>query len=234
MLGHPALITCSKGNGAIPLAEHALMLMLMLNRDAMSWVEAQRDKQWKPRFHGELAGLTCGIIGTGNAGRDLALKARACHMNVVGLSRSGAQLEGFDRVYSPSELHTFLPEVDFVVVTTPDTPDTRDMLGEAEFRLMRDSAFYICISRGGIANDAALLTALNNNWIAGAGLDAHAIEPLPQDSPFWDAPNTIVTPHNGATTRQTKARGYEIFRENLKRFVAGSTLTHVVDKSAGY
>ena len=74
------------------------------------------------------------------------------------------------------------------------------MLGEAEFRVMKPSAYYICFSRGGIADDAALLRALNEGWIAGAGLDAHSQEPLPPDSPFWTAPNTIITPHNGATT----------------------------------
>lgn len=234
MIEHPVTLTCSKGNGAIPLAEHALMLMLMLNRDAMKWVDAQRERRWAPRFHGELAGLTCGILGTGNSGQDLALKAKACHMRVLGLSRTSRTLENFDRVFASSELDLFLPEVDFLVVTAPNTPATRGMLGEREFRMMRRSAFYICLSRGGIADDGALLHALRSGWIAGAGLDAQGVEPLPADSPFWTAPNTIITPHNGATTQQTKTRGYEIFRDNLIRYVNGETLTHVVDKAAGY
>ena len=108
------------------------------------------------------------------------------------------------------------------------------MLGEAEFRAMKPSAFYICFSRGGIADDAALLRALNQGWIAGAGLDAHSQEPLPPDSPFWSAPNTIVTPHNGATTPGTRQRGVNIFVDNLRRYRAGNTLHNIVDKQAGY
>lgn len=234
MVAHPVRLTCSKGNGAIPLAEHALMLMLMLNRDATKWSEAQRERRWAPRFHGELAGLTCGILGTGNSGQDLALKAKACHMKVLGLTRTARTLENFDRVFASSDLHSFLPEIDFLVVTAPNTPDTQGLLGEREFQLMRPSAFYICISRGGIADDVALLSALQSGRIAGAGLDAQGVEPLPQDSPFWTAPNTIITPHNGATTQQTKTRGYEIFRDNLVRYMKGQALTHVVEKTAGY
>lgn len=234
MIEHPVTLTCSKGNGAIPLAEHALMLMLMLNRDAMQWIEAQRERRWAYRFHGELAGLTCGILGTGNSGQDLALKAKACHMRVLGLTRTARTLPNFDHVYASSELDAFLPEIDFLVVTAPNTPDTRGMLGEREFKMMKRSAFYICISRGGIADDGALLHALQSGWIAGAGLDAQGVEPLPAESPFWTAPNTIITPHNGATTLQTKTRGYEIFRDNLARYMRGEPLTHVVEKAAGY
>jgi len=234
MLENPVLLTCSKGNGAIPLAEHAMMLMLMLNRDAMQWIEAQRERRWAPRFHGELNGLTCGILGAGNSGQDLALKAKAFHMRVVGLRRTAQKTPHFDRMYSRDELNDFLAEIDFLVVTAPNTPETRGMLGEAEFQMMKRSAFYICFSRGGIADDDALLRALQEGWIAGAGLDAHGIEPLPAESPFWTAPNTIVTPHNGATTQQTKTRGYEIFRDNFVRYVNQQPLTHIVDKQAGY
>lgn len=108
------------------------------------------------------------------------------------------------------------------------------MLGEAEFRAMKPTAHYICFSRGGIADDAALLRALREGWIAGAGLDAHSEEPLPPDSPFWTAPNTIVTPHNGATTPLTRQRGIDIFAENLRRYIDGRPLLNLVDKAAGY
>jgi phosphoglycerate dehydrogenase-like enzyme len=131
-------------------------------------------------------------------------------------------------------LHELLAQSDFVVMTAPRTPETRGMLGEAEFRAMKPSAFYICFSRGGIADDVALLRALNEGWIAGAGLDAHSQEPLPPDSPFWSAPNTIVTPHNGATTPGTRQRGVNIFVDNLRRYLAGVTLHNIVDKQAGY
>jgi len=230
----PVVLTCSKGNGAIPLAEHAMMLMMMLNRNAMRWVEGQRNRKWDPFFHGELNGKTVGIIGAGYSGVDLALKAKAFHMRVLGLRRNTQPTPNFDRMYKREEMHDFLAESDFVVVTAPKTPETENMLGEAEFRAMKPSAYYVCFSRGGVANDDALFKALTEGWIAGAGLDAHGVEPLPADSPFWDAPNTIVTPHNGATTLDTKRRGYEVFAENLKRYVAGQPLVNIVDKQLGY
>ena len=99
---------------------------------------------------------------------------------------------------------------------------------------MKPSAYFVCISRGGIADDAALLDALRSGRIAGAGIDAHGAEPLPADSPFWTAPNTILTPHNGATTAATRMRGVRIFIENLRRFRAGQPLHNIVDKHAGY
>jgi phosphoglycerate dehydrogenase-like enzyme len=230
----PVVLTCSKGNGAIPLAEHAMMLMMMLNRNAMRWIEAHRNHKWDPFFHGELNGMTVGILGAGYSGADLALKAKAFHMRVLGLRRNDVPSPNFDRMFARDELHAFLGESDFIVVTAPKTPETENMLGEAEFRAMKPTAFYVCFSRGGVANDASLLKALTEGWIAGAGLDAHGIEPLPADSPFWTAPNTIITPHNGATTQQTKTRGYRIFADNLRRYVAGEPLVNIVDKELGY
>jgi phosphoglycerate dehydrogenase-like enzyme len=230
----PVILTCCKGNGAIPLAEHAMMLMLMLNRDALRWVRAQQEKRWDHWQHPELNGMTCGIVGTGYSGVDLALKAKAFHMRTIGVRRQAIPAPHFDHIYPIGGLHRFLAESDFVVVTAPRTPQTLGMLGEAEFRAMKKTAYYICFSRGGLADDAALLRALREGWIAGAGLDAHSEEPLPPCSPFWTAPNTIVTPHNGASTSGTRDRGFQMFAENLRRYVAGEALMNVVDKTLGY
>jgi phosphoglycerate dehydrogenase-like enzyme len=234
MIDSPVVLTCSRGNGAIPLAEHSLMLMLMLSRDVRRWLHAQQDRTWDRWIHPELAGLTCGIIGLGYAGLDLAAKARAFHMRVVGLRRSDAPATNVDVCYPRHRLKEFLGEADFVVVTAPLTPETKGMLGVDEFRAMKPTAFYVCISRGAVADDDALLCALREGWIAGAGLDAHSREPLPPDSPFWDAPNTIITPHNGASTPQTQDRKVQIFADNLRRFLSGAELAEVVDKHAGY
>lgn len=234
MVESPVVLTCSKGNGAIPLAEHAIMLMLLLNRSALRWIRAQDEHRWDSFTHGELSGLTCGMVGLGYSGQDVALKARAFHMRTTGIRRHPQPTPNVDQVFALEDLHTFLAQADFVVVTAPLTPETRGMLGEAEFRSMKPTAYYICFSRGGLADDAALERALREGWIAGAGLDAHSEEPLPHDSPFWDLPNTIVTPHNGATTTGTRRRGVEIFLDNLRRFQAGEPLRNVVDKQLGY
>lgn len=234
MLASEVTLTSCKGNGAIPLAEHAMWLMLTLNRDALRWVHAQDAHRWERHTHGELNGLTLGVIGLGHSGVDLAQKAQAFHMNVLGLRRANRPTEHVDELLPPSRLHELLGRSDFVAVTAPLTPETRGMLGEEEFRAMKPSAFFIVFSRGGIADDDALLRAVNEGWIAGAGLDNFGAEPLPADSPFWTARNTICTPHNGATTEATIGRGVEIFVDNLGRFARGEDLVNVVDKTAGY
>src|SRR5207342_2236570 len=129
-----------------------------------------------------------------------------------------------DEVIPRERLHDLLRASDFVVMTAPMTPETEGMLGEAEFRAMKPTAYYICFSRGGIADDGALLRALQEGWIAGAGLDAHGIEPLPSDSPFWDLPNVIITPHNGAASNGNEKRVAEIFIANFGRWVRGEPL----------
>lgn len=234
MISSPVVLTSAKGNGAIPLAEQAIWLMLAVTRTATRWFDGQRQHCWDHFEHAELNGLTCGIIGLGHSGQDLAGKAKAFHMNVIGIRRNSVPTTNVDEVYQRDRLHEFLGRSDIVVVTAPLTAETAGMLGEAEFRAMKKTAFLVVVSRGGIADDVALLRALHEGWIAGAGLDAFAHEPLPADSPFWDAPNTICTPHNGATTRATWKRGTEIFIDNLRRFVAGGPLVNVVDKQAGY
>jgi phosphoglycerate dehydrogenase-like enzyme len=234
MVASPVVVTSCKGNGAIPLAEHAMMLMLMLNRDYLRWWRAQQAHRWDHWSHPELNGMTCGIIGLGHSGQDLALKCKAFHMRVLGIRKSAQATPNVDEVFTQDRLHEFLAQSDFVVVTAPRTPDTLGMLGEAEFRAMKPTAYYVCYSRGGIADDDALLRALNEGWIAGAGLDAHSVEPLPPDSPFWTAKNAIVTPHNGASTPFTRQRGIDIFVDNLRRYFSGQPLYNVVDKAAGY
>ncbi len=235
MLVSPVVLTSSVGNGAIPLAEHAMLLMQMLNRDVPRWMRAQANRKWDRFTHPELNGMTLAIYGLGNSGVDLAAKAQAFHMRVLGLRRNADRsVPGVDRMFRTDQLHEFLSEADFVVVTAPNTADTIGVFDEAALRAMKPTAYFICISRGGIADDDALLKALQEGWIAGAGLDAHGIEPLPETSPFWTLPNVIVTPHNGATTAATNQRSVEIFVDNLRRFMAGQPLGNVVDKVAGY
>ncbi|MGJ6979236.1 D-2-hydroxyacid dehydrogenase [Aestuariimicrobium soli] len=228
------VLTSAVGNGAVPLAEHAMLLMLMLNRDALRWVDNQRAHRWERFSHGELAGLTLGIVGLGHSGADLARKAKAFHMRVIATRRRPELSGDVDEVRGADQLPWLLAESDVVVVTAPLTDETRCMFGVEQFRAMKPTATWICFSRGGIADDDALLQALREGWIAGAGIDAHGVEPLPADSPFWDAPNTIITPHNGATSHQTPRRGVEIFLENVRRHVAGEALVNIVDLDAGY
>jgi phosphoglycerate dehydrogenase-like enzyme len=226
------VLTSSAGNGGIPLAEHSMLLMLMLSRDVPRWMRAQAEHRWDHFRHAELAGRTVGIYGLGNAGIDLAQKAKAFHMRTLGVRRRPDQPSPY--VDELCEFDRLLAESDFVVVTVPRTPTTTGVFDRDAFARMKSSAYFICISRGGIADDDALLEALRTGQIAGAGLDAHGVEPLPPESPFWSLPNVIVTPHNGATSDGNLRRSREIVAENIRRFVAGEPLHNVVDKVAGY
>jgi phosphoglycerate dehydrogenase-like enzyme len=235
MLASDVVLTSSAGNGAIPLAEHALLLMMMLDRDVPRWQRAQAAGRWDRFTHGELAGRTVGLFGLGNSGLDLAAKAKAFHMRVLGMRRSpAAPIPRVDELYGPADFPRFLARSDFVVVTAPLTAATAGRFGSAAFEAMKPTAYFVCVSRGGIADDGALLDALRRGEIAGAGLDAHGTEPLPAGSPFWELPNVIVTPHNGATTAATAQRGFDILLDNLTRFTKGAPLRNIVDKAAGY
>lgn len=230
------ILTSAAGNGAIPLAEHALMLMLMLSRDAPRWARAQQRHEWERRQHGELAGARLGIIGYGHSGKDLAMKALACHMDVQALRRQGSEdHDGRVRLrYGEDGLHAMLRSSDMVVVTAPLTAQTAGMIGADEIALMPPGSFLIVISRGGIVEETALVEALHSGHLGGAGIDAHVEEPLPQDSPLWDAPGAIITPHNAATTAGTVERGRAILLDNVSRWVRGEALRNVVDRAAGY
>jgi phosphoglycerate dehydrogenase-like enzyme len=235
LVASPVVLTSSAGNGGVPLAEHAMMLLLMADRDASRWSTAQREHRWDRHRHPELMGTTIGIYGLGNAGKDLAHKAKAFHMRVLGLRRKvDVPVDDVDELYGPAQLKDFVRDCDHVVITAPLTPQTRHAFDASVFAAMKPTATLVCISRGGIVVDEDLVEALRNGEIRAAGLDAHGIEPLPADSPFWDLPNVIVTPHNGATTPGTLQRQVEIFLDNLARFADGRELRNVVDKVLGY
>ena len=228
------IMTASLGNGAIPLAEHAILLLLLLDRGGWHWSRAQAEHRWDPAMHGELAGRTLGLVGLGRSGRHLATIARAMGMRVLATRRRAEATSEVDALYPPERITQMLAQCDAVVVTAPLTPQTRGLLGEAEFRAMKPTAYYVNVSRGEVADETALRRALLEGWIAGAGLDAHHNEPLRADSPYWDMPNVIVTPHNGSTSRQSRRRSIETFTANLRRFAAGEPLGSRVDREARY
>lgn len=228
------VLTCAKSNGAIALGEHVLMLMMMLQRDTLQWAENQRRKQWSKHVIGELYGKTCGIIGLGYIGKETAMRAKAFGMRTIGIKRSREPVANVDEVLDRNELNTLLAQSDFVIVTAPHTPQTDNMIDAAAIALMKKSAFIVVVSRGNIVDEEALFAALAEGRIAGAGLDDFAIEPLPESSPLWSAPNTIITPHNGPSSEETGDRGFDIFIDNVARWRAGEPLRNVVDLSAGY
>ena len=223
-------VTSSAGNGAIPLAEQALMLMMMLGRQAPRWAQAQREHRWDRFTHDELYGRTVGIYGYGNVGRELAVRARAFGMGVVGLRRRPVEPgDPVDRMLPPDAVRELAAASDFLVVAAPLTDRTAGAIDLRTLRELGPQGHLVVVSRGGIVREPDLVTALRDGVLAGAGLDAHAHEPLPRDSPLWDLPRTIITPHNGATTPSTADRGTAIFLDNMDRWLARQPLRNVVD-----
>ncbi len=182
----------------------------------------------------ELRGKTLGILGLGAIGRDIARVAPAFEMRVIGTRRRPGPIDGVDRVLPPEGLHDVLREADYVVIAMPLTPSTRGLIGVPEFESMKRSAVLINIARGAIIDEAALVDALRQGRIAGAGLDVFAQEPLPADSPFYDLPNVIITPHVAGSSPRYFDRMTALLCENLRRLLDGRPLLNVVDKELGY
>jgi phosphoglycerate dehydrogenase-like enzyme len=174
------------------------------------------------------------IIGTGNIGQEIALRAKAFGMQIWGSRRNPEPLPNFDKIVGANEWKALLAEADYVVIATPSTPETKGLINAETLRLMRKSAYLINIARGAIVDENALLNALREGWIAGAGLDSFETEPLPTESPFWSLPNAFITPHCSALTPQLRSRIVELFLDNLTRYRHKKPLRNVVDRNAGY
>ena len=227
---------------AAPIAEFSIAMMVMLTRlFPKAYREFIVQRRW-PRDHwteyagSELAGQTLAIIGHGSIGRQLARVAQAMDMRVIGIRRGVHDLtveDGVD-VYPPSALHDVLARGDFVVVCLPLTSETEGLIGERELRLMKPTAYLVAVGRGKVIDETALVTCLRESWIAGAGLDVFAQRPLPADSPFFELPNVILTPHISGISANYYERITALFCDNLSRYLAGEPLLNLVDKQKGY
>jgi phosphoglycerate dehydrogenase-like enzyme len=171
----------------------------------------------------------------GAIGEETAKIAAALNMRVIGVRRDpSVGAEGVERMVGNDQLLEVLPEADFVVLTVPLTQETAGMIGERELRAMKQSAYIINIGRGKTIDQDALIRALQEGQIAGAGLDVTDPEPLPEDSPLWDLENVIITAHYSGLTPHYNERAMEIFMDNLRRYQAGEELRNVVNKNLGY
>lgn len=229
-------LTNASGVHAIPLSEHILSLLFAFGRNLDHHMRSQFEGKWERRTDiTEMEGTTLGLIGVGKIGEKTAEKAKALNMKVLGLRRNPDRTSPFvDRMYGPDQLKEMLPLCDWVVITAAGTPETDGMIGEAELSVMKQSAVIINIARGSLIRENDLIKALKEGHIAGAGLDVFEKEPLPEDSPLWQLPNVIITPHVAGGTPYYVDRLLDIFIENLKRYQAGDALINVVDKTLGY
>lgn len=231
-------LTSASGVHPIPISEHILAFLLAFARDLPKAIRAQERRIWLPdeqRLVSELPGKVLLLVGVGAIGARTAAVATALGMEVWGIRRDPSEpVEGVAAMYGPERLLELLPQVDFVALTVPLTGETRGMIGERELRAMKPSAYIINVGRGGTIQEEALIKALTEGWIAGAGLDVFETEPLPADSPLWGLENFVFTPHYAGKTPHYDERVMAIFLDNLQRYQAGEPLRNVVDRKLGY
>ena len=226
MLERGVRLTTSSGSTAEPIAQTAITGLLMLARNFPRWLAAQRRHAWDParmpHFPADLRGQTALIVGLGHIGKEIGRLARALGLHVIGVRRSGPQPDDpVDELHAPADLQGLLPRAHWLIIACPLTPETRGLVDADVLARLPKGARIINIARGEVVDEPALIAALRSGHIAGAYLDVFEQEPLPADSPLWDMPNVIVTPHNSTAALGNDQRVYEIFVENLSRWSRG-------------
>jgi phosphoglycerate dehydrogenase-like enzyme len=228
---------------AIPgpgMAEHTMAMMLMLTRKMTVFHQQQQNNVWKrlpepEKQVMEVNGKTMLVVGLGGIGRQIAKRAHGLGMRVTAIRNSSREGPDYvDTVGLPDELLTLAREADVIVNITPLTKATTGVFNRDFFKAMKSTAYFINMGRGKSVVTADLIEALNEQEIAGAGVDVTDPEPLPSDHPLWKAPNVIITPHNSAPSDQMLERFWILVRENLRRYVAGDPMLNVVDLKRGY
>jgi phosphoglycerate dehydrogenase-like enzyme len=220
------------------IADHAFALLLALTRDLHKIIPNRPKQEWTRGEHNgviELSGKTAVIVGVGGIGSQIAVRAQAFGMRVIGVDPKDISYAPYlAKVVKPDRIDTVLPEADVVFVSAPHTPETHNMIGARQFDLMKKGAYFIVVSRGSLYNTDALVKALDSRKLAGAGLDVTNPEPLPKGHALWNFENAIITPHIAGTSDLVQKRRMELIVENVRRFVAGEPLLNVVDKRKGY
>ncbi|GAB4430987.1 MAG: D-2-hydroxyacid dehydrogenase [Anaerolineales bacterium] len=255
LLSRPGIkVTTLSGASASQMAEYALTMLLALGRNLPALGELQKkaiwpENRWEKFSPRELRTSTVGIVGYGSIGRQIARLLQpfgttvlASKKNAMQPGDSGYTPEGIGdpegnfvhRLYPAQALKTMLKTCDFVVVTVPLTPNTRNLINENVFAAMKPNAYLIDISRGGVINHEALIKALNDKKLAGAALDVFPEEPLPEDNPLWKLPNVIITPHIAGMSKQYDQRAAALFAENLSRYIADLPLFNLFEHTKGY
>jgi phosphoglycerate dehydrogenase-like enzyme len=231
----PIQVTGSKGIHATAFSEFALACIFSLAKKLPQCMAAQSQTRWERLIPEEITGKTVGIVGLGTVGSELARKATALGLHVIATKRKvNGKPEFVDKLGGPDFLPTLLAESDFVVLSLAAVPSTTNIIGEAELRGIKKSAYLINLTGGRAISEALLVRALKENWLAGAALDAFPRQPLPADSELWRLPNVIITPRIGGVPSQKWPSLLPIFVDNLKRFLAGKPLRNVVNKELGY
>ena len=232
MLRRGVQVTNSSGANAEAVAHTALMGVTVLARGGLHWLRAQREHRWAP-LRGEeapndLGGQTAIVVGLGAIGQSIARLLEALGLRVLRLRHAPQPGDAERGIHAYAQLRELAPQAHWLVIACPLTEATRGLADAQVLQAMPRGSFVVNVGRGGVLDERALLQALASGHIAGAHLDVFEQEPLPPDSPFWDLPNVIVTPHNGGSTRQYAQRCVHLFIDNLARWVRGEPLLQQV------
>ena len=237
--GRGIQLTNAVGVNANAVSEHAFALVLALSRRLPEARDNQHRKHWRPMIsdpqarEDEVADKTLGIVGLGAIGNRLAALAKAFGMRVIGTKGNPAAYQGqADVVLPPDRLGELLDSADYVVLCCPLRPETTNLIGAAELRRMKPSAYLVNVSRGQVVVESELIHALQSGDVAGAALDLTIDEPLRPESPLWDLPNAFITPHTGGETSRYEQRLVDIIVENVGRWERDEPFLHQVTGGA--
>ncbi|MCZ6676820.1 MAG: D-2-hydroxyacid dehydrogenase [Candidatus Poribacteria bacterium] len=239
LIDHPVVIANPRGIYFDHISHHIMMFLLALSRGLPDYVEAQWQRRWDKNVpknpYIDLTKSTALISGVGGIGHETARLCAAFGMTVIGVDPRPEYDVPSVEMHSPADLDSLLPRADFVITTTPHTPETEGMWNAERFRLMKQTAYFINIGRGKTTKIDDLADAIEAGEIAGCGLDVFEVEPLPESHKLWTLPNVLMTPHVALRGAENiPERRFEVILDNARRFAKGEPLRNVVDKEAWY
>jgi len=234
----PVHLTNGRGVFSQSLGEFALAAILYFAKDLRRMMRNQMAGRWEPFDIVEVTGQTVGILGYGDIGRAVATRVRSMGMRVLAVKRHGPSLYNVDplvqQIYPPAERIEMIKQSDYIVAAAPLTDETRGLIGEQEFQAMKPNAVVINLGRGPVIDEAAMVKALTEGRIKGAGLDVFDTEPLPDGHPFYSLENVLLSPHCADHTADWTHQAMLFFLAQFERFTSGKTLENVVEKRQGY
>jgi len=231
------LVRVAVGDLTSRMTEYVVLHALMHHRQELYLRACQHEQRWEPKYQWPAGAVSVGVMGLGTLGSDAAEVLKRVGFRVAGWSRSARQIEGVECFHGEGQLEAFLQQTDILVCLLPLTPDTRQILNRGLFsKLNRGGAMgapvLINAGRGGLQNEADILSCLDDGTLGAASLDVFWNEPLPADSRFWTHPRVVLTPHNAADTDPDEISKY--VAQQISRFEAGGALENVVDRKRGY